>query len=76
MWDGNRTRYASAFYGPFREALASAPREGEEGRVIFPNKKTYQQVRSRSEVWNHRMDEYGRRPAACGAVKKQPSCLT
>lgn len=36
-------KYASAFYGPFREALASAPRAGEEGRVIFPNKKTYQQ---------------------------------
>jgi porphobilinogen synthase len=36
-------KYASAFYGPFREALASAPRAGEAGRVIFPNKKTYQQ---------------------------------
>eukprot|EP00238_Polyblepharides_amylifera_P009891 CAMPEP_0196582988 /NCGR_PEP_ID=MMETSP1081-20130531/41558_1 /TAXON_ID=36882 /ORGANISM="Pyramimonas amylifera, Strain CCMP720" /LENGTH=404 /DNA_ID=CAMNT_0041903733 /DNA_START=55 /DNA_END=1269 /DNA_ORIENTATION=+ len=36
-------KYASAFYGPFREALASAPRPGSEGRVIPPNKKTYQQ---------------------------------
>lgn len=35
-------KYASAFYGPFREALASAPRPGAEGRVIPPNKKTYQ----------------------------------
>jgi porphobilinogen synthase len=36
-------KYASAFYGPFRDALASAPRPGEEGRIIPPNKKTYQQ---------------------------------
>mmetsp|Transcript_29016 Transcript_29016/g.55658 ORF Transcript_29016/g.55658 Transcript_29016/m.55658 type:complete len:404 (+) Transcript_29016:54-1265(+) len=36
-------KYASAFYGPFREALASAPRPGTEGRIIPPNKKTYQQ---------------------------------
>merc|ERR1719191_1903126 len=27
-------KYASAFYGPFRDALASAPRPGEEGRII------------------------------------------
>ena len=37
-------RYASAFYGPFREALASAPRPGSADRIIPPNKKTYQQV--------------------------------
>jgi porphobilinogen synthase len=36
-------KYASAFYGPFRDALASAPRAGEGGRVIPPNKATYQQ---------------------------------
>lgn len=36
-------KYASAFYGPFRDALASAPRPGQEGRVIPPNKRTYQQ---------------------------------
>ena len=36
-------KYASAFYGPFRDALASAPRAGAEGRVIPPNKSTYQQ---------------------------------
>lgn len=36
-------KYASAFYGPFREALASAPRPGTEQRIIPPNKKTYQQ---------------------------------
>ncbi len=32
-------KYASAFYGPFRDALDSAPREGEE---IPADKKTYQ----------------------------------
>ncbi len=36
-------KYASAFYGPFRDALASAPRASEGGRVIPPNKATYQQ---------------------------------
>jgi len=36
-------KYASAFYGPFRDALASAPRAGTDGRVIPPNKSTYQQ---------------------------------
>lgn len=36
-------KYASAFYGPFREALDSAPRAAGAGRVIPPNKKTYQQ---------------------------------
>ena len=36
-------KYASSFYGPFREALASAPRPGEEGRVIPKDKRTYQQ---------------------------------
>ena len=32
-------KYASAFYGPFRDALDSAPREDAD---IPPNKKTYQ----------------------------------
>lgn len=36
-------KYASAFYGPFRDALASAPQAGTAGRVIPPNKRTYQQ---------------------------------
>eukprot|EP00197_Chlamydomonas_leiostraca_P013772 CAMPEP_0202865290 /NCGR_PEP_ID=MMETSP1391-20130828/5580_1 /ASSEMBLY_ACC=CAM_ASM_000867 /TAXON_ID=1034604 /ORGANISM="Chlamydomonas leiostraca, Strain SAG 11-49" /LENGTH=390 /DNA_ID=CAMNT_0049545113 /DNA_START=30 /DNA_END=1202 /DNA_ORIENTATION=+ len=35
-------KYASAFYGPFRDALASAPKPGQAHRVIPPNKKTYQ----------------------------------
>ena len=35
-------KYASAFYGPFRDALDSAPVE-DSSRIIFPNKKTYQQ---------------------------------
>lgn len=37
-------KYASAYYGPFRDALASAPKAGQEHRVIPSNKKTYQQV--------------------------------
>eukprot|EP00884_Botryococcus_braunii_P019897 jgi/Botrbrau1/6591/Bobra.0189s0018.1 len=36
-------KYASAFYGPFRDALASAPRPGTSGRIIPKDKKTYQQ---------------------------------
>ena len=36
-------QYASAFYGPFRDALASAPKAASAGRVVPPNKKTYQQ---------------------------------
>jgi porphobilinogen synthase len=36
-------KYASAFYGPFRDALASAPKAGDANRIIPPNKKTYQQ---------------------------------
>jgi porphobilinogen synthase len=36
-------KYASAFYGPFRDALASAPAAATGGRVIPPNKRTYQQ---------------------------------
>ncbi|CAD7705148.1 unnamed protein product [Ostreobium quekettii] len=35
-------KYASAFYGPFRDALASAPAAGKKNRIIPPNKKTYQ----------------------------------
>lgn len=35
-------KYASAYYGPFRDALDSAPRATGAGRVIPPNKKTYQ----------------------------------
>ena len=37
-------KYASAYYGPFRDALASAPRAGEASRIIPRDKKTYQQV--------------------------------
>ena len=40
-------KYASAFYGPFRDALASAPKAGQAHRIIPPNKKTYQQARTR-----------------------------
>jgi porphobilinogen synthase len=36
-------KYASAFYGPFRDALASAPKAGGAHRRIPPNKLTYQQ---------------------------------
>ncbi|KAL6749247.1 delta-aminolevulinic acid dehydratase [Haematococcus lacustris] len=35
-------KYASAFYGPFRDALASAPKPGQANRIIPPNKKSYQ----------------------------------
>ena len=36
-------KYASAFYGPFRDALASAPAASTGGRVIPATKATYQQ---------------------------------
>lgn len=35
-------KYASAFYGPFRDALQSAPVAGQTGRYIPPHKKEYQ----------------------------------
>lgn len=35
-------KYASAFYGPFRDALGSAPSLGSKNRVIPGDKKTYQ----------------------------------
>ena len=35
-------KYASAFYGPFREALDSAPRQAAAGRRIPGDKSTYQ----------------------------------
>lgn len=35
-------KYASAYYGPFRDALASAPSTGASGRIIPTNKSTYQ----------------------------------
>jgi Delta-aminolevulinic acid dehydratase len=35
-------KYASAFYGPFRDALASAPKPGQAHRRIPTNKKEYQ----------------------------------
>lgn len=35
-------KYASAFYGPFRDALQSAPAAGQTGRFIPPHKKEYQ----------------------------------
>lgn len=37
-------KYASAYYGPFRDALASAPQAAGGSRVIPRDKKTYQQV--------------------------------
>jgi hypothetical protein len=36
------THLQSAFYGPFRDALASAPKPGQAHRRIPPNKKEYQ----------------------------------
>lgn len=52
-------KYASAFYGPFREALASAPVEGQGNRIIPPNKKTYQQdpANYREALREARLDE-------------------
>lgn len=52
-------KYASAFYGPFRDALASAPAEGKDGRIIPPNKKTYQQdsANYREALREARLDE-------------------
>lgn len=52
-------KYASAFYGPFRDALASAPKAAGEGRVIPPNKKTYQQdpANYREALLEARLDE-------------------
>lgn len=35
-------KYSSAFYGPFRDALDSAPADAAQGRIIPPNKNTYQ----------------------------------
>lgn len=35
-------KYASAYYGPFRGALDSAPRKSEGGKSIPSDKKTYQ----------------------------------
>ena len=35
-------KYASAFYGPFRDALASAPKPGQAHRRIPANKREYQ----------------------------------
>eukprot|EP00891_Asterochloris_glomerata_P003263 jgi/Astpho2/3263/Aster-08030 len=52
-------KYASAFYGPFRDALASAPKPGQEHRIIPPNKKTYQQdpANYREALREARLDE-------------------
>eukprot|EP00929_Paragymnodinium_shiwhaense_P030043 TRINITY_DN17091_c0_g1_i1.p1 TRINITY_DN17091_c0_g1~~TRINITY_DN17091_c0_g1_i1.p1 ORF type:complete len:447 (-),score=122.89 TRINITY_DN17091_c0_g1_i1:115-1455(-) len=36
-------KYASAFYGPFREALDSNPRLPSDDWTVFPGKETYQQ---------------------------------
>jgi len=35
-------KYASSFYGPFRDALESAPNSGGEASVVPKHKKTYQ----------------------------------
>lgn len=52
-------KYASAFYGPFRDALASAPKAAGSGRIIPPNKKTYQQdpANYREAIREARADE-------------------
>lgn len=52
-------KYASAFYGPFRDALASAPKPGQAHRRIPPNKKTYQQdpANFREALREARLDE-------------------
>lgn len=52
-------KYASAFYGPFRDALASAPKAGAAHRIIPPNKKTYQQdpANYREALREARLDE-------------------
>lgn len=52
-------KYASAFYGPFRDALASAPKAAGAGRIIPPNKKTYQQdpANYREALLEARLDE-------------------
>eukprot|EP00873_Tetraselmis_striata_P023260 jgi/Tetstr1/443524/TSEL_031528.t1 len=52
-------KYASAYYGPFRDALASAPAEATGGRIIPPNKATYQQdpANYREALREARLDE-------------------
>ncbi|PSC76206.1 delta-aminolevulinic acid dehydratase [Micractinium conductrix] len=52
-------KYASAFYGPFRDALASVPKAGQAHRRIPPNKKTYQQdpANFREALREARLDE-------------------
>mmetsp|Transcript_22611 Transcript_22611/g.62770 ORF Transcript_22611/g.62770 Transcript_22611/m.62770 type:complete len:400 (-) Transcript_22611:186-1385(-) len=52
-------KYASAYYGPFRDALASAPSEATSGRVIPSNKSTYQQdpANYREALREARLDE-------------------
>lgn len=52
-------KYASAFYGPFRDALASAPNAAGAGRIIPPHKKTYQQdpANYREALLEARLDE-------------------
>jgi len=52
-------KYASAFYGPFREALDSSPRLPSDDWTIFPNKKTYQQdpANAREAILEAKLDE-------------------
>nr|AQM36869.1 delta-aminolevulinate dehydratase [Lepidodinium chlorophorum] len=52
-------KYASAFYGPFREALDSNPRGPGEDWVVPPDKKTYQQnpANWREALIEARLDE-------------------
>lgn len=52
-------KYASAFYGPFREALDSKPRLPSQDWKIFPNKKTYQQdpANVREAILEAKLDE-------------------
>lgn len=52
-------KYCSAFYGPFRMALDSAPREGASAKVVPADKKTYQMdpANRREALRELRLDE-------------------
>ncbi len=51
-------KYASAYYGPFREALDSAPRQ-DSGKIIPKDKSTYQMdpANSREAITEAQLDE-------------------
>eukprot|EP00494_Astrolonche_serrata_P012319 UN12423 len=53
-------KYASSFYGPFRDALDSAPKADGGGKSVIPdNKYTYQMdpCNSRESIRELRLDE-------------------